>query len=54
MPMFPSYRNQPIDLHSKSIDWFLYAGTIGMKRVCKELLVEIYQENCDFDWTLMF
>ena len=22
----PSYRNQSIDLHSKSIDWFLYDG----------------------------
>ena len=22
-----SYRNQYIDLHSKSIDWFLYDGT---------------------------
>ena len=24
MPVLPSYRNQLIDLHSKSIDWFLY------------------------------
>ena len=22
--VLPSYRNQSIDLHSKSIDWFLY------------------------------
>ena len=27
--MLPSYRNQPIDLHSKSIDWFLYESNIG-------------------------
>ena len=24
-----SYRNQPIDLQSKSIDWFLYEGNTG-------------------------
>ena len=24
--MLPSYKNQSIDLHSKSIDWFLYEG----------------------------
>ena len=28
-PMFPSYRNQSVDLKSKSIDWFLYNGNIG-------------------------
>ena len=27
--MFPSYRNQSIDLHSKSIDWFLYEDKTG-------------------------
>ena len=26
MQVLPSYKNQPIDLHSKSIDWFLYEG----------------------------
>ena len=26
--VLPSYRNQSIDLDSKSIDWFLYEGTI--------------------------
>ena len=29
MPFLPSYRNQSIDLHSKSIDWFLFEGNIG-------------------------
>ena len=29
MPVLPSYRNQSIDLHSKSIDWFLYEGNTG-------------------------
>ena len=24
MPVLPSYRNQSIELHNKSIDWFLY------------------------------
>ena len=28
-PMFPSYRNQSVDLQSKSTDWFLYDGNIG-------------------------
>ena len=27
--MLPSYKNQSIDLHSKSIDWFLYEGNTG-------------------------
>ena len=26
--MFPSYRNQSVDLQSKSTDWFLYDGSI--------------------------
>ena len=26
MPVLSSYRNQSIDLHCKSIDWFLYEG----------------------------
>ena len=30
MPVLPSYRNQSIDLQSKSIDWFLYEGNIGI------------------------
>ena len=33
MSVFPSYRNQSIDLQSKSIDWFLCEGNIGMKKV---------------------
>ena len=31
--MFPSYRNQSIDLQCKLIDWFLYEGNIDMKKV---------------------
>ena len=40
MPMFRSYRNQSIDVHCKSIDWFLYAGNIGMKKVTASTLKE--------------
>ena len=31
--MLPSYRNQSIDLQSKSINWFLYVGNTGTKWV---------------------
>ena len=31
--MLPSYREQPADLHSKSIDWFLYEANTGIERV---------------------
>ena len=30
MQMLSSYRNQSIDLDSKSIDWFLYEGNTGI------------------------
>ena len=29
VPVLPSYRNQSIDLHSKSVDCFLYEGNTG-------------------------
>ena len=29
MPVLLSYRNQLIDLNSKSLDWFLYEGNTG-------------------------
>ena len=29
VPVLPSYRNQSIDMHSKSIDWFQYEGDTG-------------------------
>ena len=31
--MFPSYRNQPVDLHSKSMDLFLYGRDLRHERV---------------------
>ena len=33
MPVLPSYRNESIDLQSKSIDWFLYEGNTGIQWV---------------------
>ena len=30
MPKLPTYRNQSIDLQSKSIDWFLYDGNFSV------------------------
>ena len=30
MTVLPSYRNQPIDLQYKLIDWFLYEGNTGI------------------------
>ena len=31
--MFLSYRNQSVDLQSKSTDWFLHDGNIGRYKV---------------------
>ena len=31
MPVLPLYINQSINLHSKSIDWFLYEATVAFK-----------------------
>ena len=33
MPGLLAYRNQLIDLQSKSIDWFLYDGNTGIQWV---------------------
>ena len=33
MTVLPSYRNQSVDLLSKSIDWFLYEGNSGIQWV---------------------
>ena len=43
MPVLLSYRNQSIDLQSKSIDWFLYEGKTGIswvKSQCFSLITE--------------
>ena len=49
MPMFLSYRNQSIDLQYKSIDWFLYEGNIGMKKVkmFAEFKIKKKEKNLD-------
>ena len=42
--MFPLYKNQSVDLQSKSTDWFLYNENFGRERVnCeqKSLLLNI-------------
>ena len=42
VPVLPSYRNQGIDLHRKSIDWFLYegnTGTNGLKSIVEAVFV---------------
>ena len=36
--------------NSKKKGLFLFLGL----ELCKELLVEIDQENCEFNWALMF
>ena len=48
MPVLPSYRNQSIDLRSKSVDWFLYEGNTGIwwfypfnSRISKKILQEM-------------
>ena len=33
--MLSSYRNQSIDWHSKSINWFLYEGKVTLKVLLK-------------------
>ena len=45
MPVLPSYRNQSIDLHSKSIDWFLYKGNTSIYWVNQISLSNIVKLN---------
>ena len=40
--MLPSYRNQSIDLHRKSIDWFLYEDNTGLKNPAD---IYLFKEN---------
>ena len=51
MPVFSSYRNQSIDLHNKSIGWFLYEGNTTFNGlICSNLLnitSEIQQQDLD-------
>ena len=36
VPVLLSYKDQSIDLHSKSIDWFLYDGNSGTEWINKD------------------
>ena len=42
MPVLPTYKNHSIDLHSKSIDWFLCEGNIGIWCLTKAVLWTFY------------
>ena len=51
--MFPSYRNQPVDLESKSTDWFLFDRNIGHYSIYKfDETKNSKQNNSDDDSTL--
>ena len=39
--MFPSYKNQSVDLQSKSTDWFLCDGTLVVKGIKKSDLKKV-------------
>ena len=43
-----SYLNQSIDLHSKSIDWFLCEGNAGISWVNEWLHVKHSKENLSY------
>ena len=44
--MLRSYRNQSIDLHCKSSDWFLYEGNIDLMWVYQNIYhTKIRKEN---------
>ena len=47
MPVLPSYRNKSIDLHSKSIDWFLYEGKTGNEWIKQKYLYLDASEKTD-------
>ena len=40
-----SYRNQSIDLQSKSVDWFLYDTDLRHERVKEQLLKKIFRKH---------
>ena len=47
--MFPSYRNQSVDLQSKSADWFLYDGNIELGKWGYDDL-----QSKSTDWFLLY
>ena len=49
MPVLPSYRNKSINLHRKSVDWFLYEGNTGTQWVkLIECLLVSFLISCTF------
>ena len=40
MSVLPSYRNHSIDLHRKSVDWFLYEATLAFNGLTNNCLLE--------------
>ena len=50
LPVLLSYRNQSIDLHSKSIDWFLYDGNTSNYWFNLVALCDYF--FCFIDWFL--
>ena len=56
MLALPSYRNQSIYLHSKSIDWFLYMATValnGLKKHQNLILRIIHVWHCVVQYGFM-
>ena len=50
-----SYRNQYIDLQSKSMDWFLYDNGLRHERVKNNFFACIYNEcNLELEWWRIF
>ena len=41
MPVLLSYRNQSIDLQSKSIDWFLYLATLAFNELSINIMITL-------------
>ena len=57
--MFISYRNQSINMHSKSIDWFLHEANIAMKKVKQQtanhlVYNSLFKKLKDYDTRLNF
>ena len=45
MPILPSYKNQSVGLHNKSMDWFLYESNTSICRVKLEMAEKILISN---------
>ena len=54
MPVLPSYRNQWIDLHGKSIDWFLDESNTGIEWVKYSIRVDPFHMDMRFSVILEY